>query len=252
MKNRKQIILYFIIFFGSFRVSAQSPSPNKVLFIGNSYTYFWNLPQQVAALAEHQDISLQTRQSTSGGSNLGQHWKGEKNLSSLDLIREGNYDAIILQDHSMRALEQPDSLMYYGQLFGQEIQAKQARIYLYMTWARAYDPYMQATITNKYTELAEKINAQIVPVGLAWQRARSLRPDLALYDKDQSHPSPLGSYLSACVFYSVLTGKSPVGLPHRITSQDQNGEKLYLNIQSKEDALFCQKVAQEIIQRQTD
>ncbi|MEO0877848.1 MAG: hypothetical protein AAFY48_24865, partial [Bacteroidota bacterium] len=51
----------------------------------------------------------------------------------------------------------------------------------------------------------------------------------------------------ACVVFGALTGESPVGLPHRIVSTDQDGEKLYLNIQSKEDALFCQKVAQEVL-----
>ena len=29
--------------------------------------------------------------------------------------------------------------------------------------------------------------------------------------------------------------------------KDQNGEKLYINIQSEEDALFCQKVAESVV-----
>lgn len=221
--------------------------PEKVLFVGNSYTYFWNLPQQVAAMAQSRELVIHTQQSTSGGTSLAQHWRGEKKLHSLEIIRAGEYDAVVLQDFSMQALDAPDTLLFYGQKFAQEIKAKGAKVFLYMTWARSWDPYMQAVITKRYEELAQLCDATIVPVGPAWQRARSLRPDIALYDNDQSHPSPLGSYLSACVFYGVFSGQSPVGLSNRLLSTDHAGEKLYLNIQSKEDALFCQKVAADIL-----
>ena len=227
---------------------AQNTAPQRVLFVGNSYTYFWTLPQQVAAMAASQDIGLFTRQSTSGGTNLGQHWRGEKGLRSLALIQSGDFDAVIIQDHSLRALDHPDSLLLYGERFGEAIRVAGARTYLYMTWARPWDPYMQADITARYTELAERIGATIVPVGPAWARARELRPDLELFHPDQHHPSPTGAYLSACVFYGVLTGHSPIGLPPRLETVDRDGEPLYLNIQTPENAQFCQKVAAEILQ----
>ena len=49
----------------------------------------------------------------------------------------------------------------------------------------------------------------MVPVGLAWQRFLSEHSSPALHDKDRSHPTLAGSYLAACVFYSVLFGESP-------------------------------------------
>lgn len=230
-----------------FQLLAQAPTPQKVLFVGNSYTYFWNLPQAVAGMAASQSIPLSTQQSTAGGTNLGQHWRGERGLKSVQKISEGGYDAVILQDHSLRATEFPDSLLLFGREFGALIRKHGAKPYLYMTWAREWDPYMQTELTETYLKLAAQIEAEVVPVGLAWQRARELRPGFPLYDSDGSHPSTLGTYLSACVFFGVLTGQSPVGLPERLTSKDQYGEKLYLNIQSKQDAIFCQKVAEEVI-----
>ena len=224
----------------------------QVLFIGNSYTYFWNLPQTVMAMADSQGIPLVTKQSTAGGANLGQHWNYEKDLASPDLILQGEFDYVVLQDHSMRAIQHPDSLMHYGKLFGDLIKKKGAQGLLYMTWAREWDPYMQEAITEKYYELATQINARVVPVGLAWEQARKLRPGFELYDPDGSHPSPLGTYLTACVFYGILTGESPIGLPSRIVSEDLNGEKTYLNIQAKNDVLFCQKVADEILRQIPD
>lgn len=228
-------------------LQAQSAIPENVLFVGNSYTYFWNLPQTVGLLAKEKNIAMVTRQSTVGGATWGQHWRSDRGLKTINLIEQGNFDAIVIQDFSRSAVDTPDSLLYYGQLLGDLIKKKGAQAYVYMSWAREWDPYMQKPITEKYTELAEKINARIVPVGPAWQRARELRPGFPLYDEDGSHPSPLGTYLTACVFYGVFTQQSPVGLPSRIVTTDKDGETLFLSVQSAETALFCQKVAEEII-----
>lgn len=226
---------------------SQTSVPEQVLFVGNSYTYVWNLPQNVALMAEVKSINLKTQQSTSGGANLAQHWRSEGDLSTVDKIKTGKFDAVVLQDQSMRAIQHPDSLMYYGERLGKLIIKNGGQPYVYMTWAREWAPNMQKTIQEKYTALAKKINARIVPVGPAWERARELRPGFPLYDPDGSHPSALGTYLSACVFFGVLTGESPVGLPPRLISKDQDGERFYVNIQAKEDVQFCQKVAKEII-----
>ncbi|MEL6658460.1 MAG: hypothetical protein AAFP77_19505 [Bacteroidota bacterium] len=241
-------VLTFGLILGSLSgVIGQDNTTPNVLFVGNSYTYFWNLPQTVAVMAAEKEVPLETRQSTSGGVNLGQHWRGERELNTQALIRSGEFDVVIIQDHSRRAIDHPDSLQHYGNLLSDLCRESGATPYVYMTWAREWDPYMQAPIAEQYQRLGERIDAEVIPVGLAWQRARTLRPSLPLFDPDGSHPSPTGTYLIACVVFGALTGESPVGLPHRIVSTDQDGEKLYLNIQSKEDALFCQKVAQEVL-----
>lgn len=225
---------------------AQDTSNTSVLFIGNSYTYFWNLPQSVNAFTKHENLNYTIKQSTAGGANLGEHWRGEKSLSSKDLIKNGQFDVVILQDHSTITIDHPDSLIYYGHKFAEIIKETNGKPYLYMTWSREWDPFMIDSIEYYYEKLGIEIGAEVVPVGLAWKKALHLRPDLPLYDEDMSHPSPLGTYLNACVFYSVLTGRSPIGLPNRLTTKDETGQTLFLNIQSKENALFCQKVAYEV------
>lgn len=228
-------------------VQAQAEIPKNVLFVGNSYTYFWNLPQLTGLMMQSQELPTQTRQSTVGGANWGEHWRGERGLNTLPLIKTGDFDAVVLQNHSRSAIDRPDSLFHFGQLLTDLIEAEGARVYLYLSWAREWDPYMQAPITEKFKELAQKTGATIVPVGPAWERARTLRPGFPLYDEDGSHPSILGTYLTACVFYGVFTGQSPVGLPRSLRTKDQDGETLVVTIQSGENALFCQKVAEEII-----
>lgn len=245
MQKKLQGLLIVLLFLIHTALQAQT---KDVLFVGNSYTYFWNLPQVVEQMATERAITLSARQSTSGGTNLGQHYRGEKGLQSLALIKSGDFDIVVLQDHSRRALDAPDSLMYYGTLLGELAKEAGAQPYVYMTWARKWDPDMQADITKAYQALAKKINARLVPVGLAWEKALQINPYLPLYDEDQSHPSSLGTYLNACVFFAVLTDQSPVGLPNRLVTTDKDGEKLYLTIQSKADALFCQKIAAEVVE----
>ena len=252
MSELKKILLILLGVFIFQITSAQDKSNQKILFAGNSYTYFWNLPQHVSAMAESQQVDLTAQQSTSGGASLGHHWRGERGLKTIEKINKGNFDIVVLQDHSRRSIDHPDSLLLFGKKFGDLIKKSGAQPYVYMTWAREWDPFMQKTITEKYIALAEKINARIVPVGPAWQRARELRPNLNLYDKDGSHPNSTGTYLAACVFYGVITNQSPVGLPHRLISKDENGEKLYLNILSLNDAIFLQKVAEEVINIMVD
>jgi len=231
---------------------ASQESDQKILFVGNSYTYFWNLPQTVNLFAESEDINLETKQSTAGGANWAHHWRGDRGLKTKSIIAEGEFDIVVIQNHSMSTIDRADSLMHYGTLLNDLIRKSGAQTYLYMTWAREWNPYMMTTIKKEYTALAEKINARLVPVGLAWQRARELRPGFPLYFPDGSHQSALGTYLAACVFYGVITGRTPVGLPNRLISEDKHGEKIYLQIQTMEDALFCQKVAEEIINEFVD
>jgi hypothetical protein len=52
-----------------------------------------------------------------------------------------------------------------------------------------------------------------------------LRPQLALYDADRSHPTVAASYLSACVFCASMFGKKPKGMDNEtigLTEEDAN------------------------------
>ena len=81
-----------------------------------------------------------------------------------------------------------------------------------MTWAREHARRTQQAITDAYTSIGRELGATVVPVGLAWQTFPPQHRPPALHDKDRSHPTLAGSYLAACVFYSVLFGESPEGI----------------------------------------
>ena len=103
-------------------------------------------------------------------------------------------------------------------------------------------------IRHGYEQLGKEAGGTIVPVGLVWQRAKQLRPDLPIYTSDGSHPSPLGTYLATCTFYGVITGNSPIGAPGVLTTIDEDGEKTYLQIVGGGEARFCQEVVDQVLQ----
>jgi hypothetical protein len=212
---------------------AKNASPElHVLFIGNSYTYFNNLPQIVSALADsaQEGRSLAVTMVTRGGATLQQHWQDGK---ALKAIRQEQWNYVVLQEHSTLGLTQPvngklpindtASFFQYARLFDSEIKKAGAKTIFLMTWARQNAPETQTIISRAYRSIAQELKALLAPAGEAWRIVSSTAPAIALYQPDGSHPQPAGSYLTACVLYATLYNKSPVGLTALIQGQRVEG-----------------------------
>lgn len=145
------------------------------------------------------------------------HWY---NPHTLDTIDNGPWDFIVLQDHSLRPVEEPAKLHGAVKKLASRIHKANATPVLFITWARRHIPEMQNEINETYLRTAREINARVAPVGPAWQRAMTSNPGLSLHTEDRSHPNLLGSYLTACVFYTTLFGESPAGLSHQFRLLD--------------------------------
>tara|TARA_R110002050_G_scaffold243115_2_gene379530 strand:+ start:23360 stop:24142 length:783 start_codon:yes stop_codon:yes gene_type:complete len=245
-KNIKKIFLLFlgVVLLLPLSLFSQQEAPVKILFVGNSFTYFWNMPQLVKAMGETQGVQLEIHQSTVGGSNLKQHWHEEKGTLTRKLIKEGKWDYVILGDHSTSTINTPERFEEYGKKFSELIRSVGAEPIFYLTWAYKSNPLMQPAITKAYLDLAHELNAKIIPVGPIWMKARELRPDLNFYFDDK-HPSPDGSYLIALIVYKTLTGKSISEIPNRVTTVDKDGEKLYLSFVLPETTAFFKQLVEE-------
>jgi hypothetical protein len=233
-------ILPFILF--GVKLSAQPADTLDVLFVGNSYTYFWNMPLIVETLSENADVYIKARKSTEGGVTWKDHWEGAKGLKTQERIDAEEWDIVILQNHSLSTIRDLDQFMEYGDKLIAKVQRADAEAVLYATWARDFNPLMQSDIMAGYEQLAQKHGLRNARAGEVWEDIRQLRPELELYDPDGSHPSPIGSYVNAVLFYCLLTGESAQGLPKRVIARDKYGEELYLAILSEEDAEFIHDV----------
>lgn len=226
------------------QVKKDEKDPIKILFVGNSFTFFWNMPQLVGAMAKKQGVEIESYQSTVGGSNLKQHWKSEKGTQTRKRIEEGDWDYVVFGDHSTSTIKTPERFNEYGRKFAKLVRSKGAEPIFYLTWAYKSNPLMQETITNGYMKLAKELNTQVFPVGPIWMKARANRPDLELYFDDK-HPSPNGTYLIALIITKSLTGKSVLNIPNRLTTLDKNGEKLYLSFVLPTNGKFFRQLVEE-------
>jgi hypothetical protein len=92
----------------------------------------------------------------------------------------------------------------YIRKFDAAIRESGARTLLYCTW--------EPPMIQEYTRASGLFKLALAPAGQAWAAARKERSrGLELLGADGYHPGLLGAYLTACVFYAVLTGQNPEG-----------------------------------------
>ena len=197
----------------------------RVLFLGNSYTYYNSLPDMVAAISNSTPgRRIETKSVTRGGATLQDLWHL---TNALETLRSGTWDYVVLQDQSTLGenyvdgkwgVNEPNGLLRWVRIWNAEIQRKNAKPMLYLTWGRKAYPEFQTGLNYAYAEAAREIGATISPVGLAWKRIRETQPQIELFDADGTHPSPLGTYLNACVFVEVLMGKTCEGATRNPTT----------------------------------
>lgn len=219
----------------------------NILFVGNSYTYYENMPQIVSLISDNLDIKLITRKSTVGGARLRDHWLGKKGLKTKEIIKAGNFDAIVLQEYSLGAVKEPDSLFKYTNLWCDFIKKHNAKPVLYLTWAREKSPEQQEIINGVFTEVSKRNDVEIVPVGFAWEMAKKMNPAMALYKADGSHPDRLGAFLTACTFTRFFSKMLPEKMGLRYYTEDLFGESIQLMLINESDAQFCKDISEKSI-----
>ena len=199
----------------------------KILFVGNSFTYYWNVPEVVSSIAQSQGKVWYCYQSTAGGANWEDHWKGNRGLTTLERIKSKKWDYVVLQNQSSSGIDRKAQFNAYGEKLIDLIKSIGAKPLLYITWSYRDNPGMQDEISEVYKNLATKTGAETVPVGSIWANVRSKYPDLNLYH-DNKHQSPLGTYLISLTFFKKISDMSVAKVPRLLTTQLESGESLYL------------------------
>lgn len=214
--------LIFLLF--PFFINAQQTF--RVLFLGNSYTAYNNLPQLVKDVALSTGDTIIFDSNTPGGFTLQGH---STNSTSLQKIMAGNWDVVVLQEQSQMPSfpinQVITSVFPYAQKLDSIIHVYQpcGKTMFYMTWGRkngdasncaTWPPVctyvgMDSLLYERYMIMAQDNDAVVSPVGAVWKYIRNNFPGIELYSADESHPSLAGSYAAACSFYSSITEKDP-------------------------------------------
>jgi len=203
-------------------VSARSDREGlRVLFVGNSFTYYNSMPDLVQRLASADQGAQPIIVSMTRGAWRLQQFSQDDRLAAL--LRDVRWDVVILQEQSQLLSFSPESrrreTFPYARALDAKIESAGSRTLVFTTWAYESgdrrnvrgDTFaaMQARLEEGYADLAATLATPVAPVGLAWAEALRRDPDIDLWTGDGRHPSRLGSYLTACVFYAILTGRDP-------------------------------------------
>lgn len=218
--------------------AASGGYPLKVLFIGNSYTYYYDLWDRFAEIAAAAGDCAETDSVTQGGYFLFQMNDPADPVGAIaaEKLERGQYDVVFLQDNSCGPLIENRRFTESVQNLTQKIrQTAQARVILYQTWGRregnetlAENGWTHESMTQMlqkaYRTVAAANQIELSPVGDAFFKVHQEHPEIELYDPDGSHPSPAGSCLAALCHYAAAFQKSPVGIPYRygVSSEAQS------------------------------
>lgn len=225
-KNKFLTLLMLLVTTLSFS-QTNSSDTTKILFIGNSYTYFNSSPELLKSLAQEKfpNKVVETQLISDGGLTLERHWEGNR---AIPAIRSGNWDFVVLQEQSKLGMGvlidrdmyfgNTDLFFEYARKFDAEIKKAGAKTVFFMTWSVRERPQEQEILTFAYTEMAKELDAILAPIGLVWDKLRT-NDNLDLYFRDGSHPSPQGSYLVATTLFATLFEETPLGLSGKISGK---------------------------------
>lgn len=202
----------------------------EILFVGNSYTHFHDLPAFVRALgrAESKPREITTRMLAPGGFTLQMHWQATGDDAPRAVLARQKPDFVVLQEQSRMPLDDADRMQDHAAKFCQLARDEKVVPVLYMTWARAAEPELQDRISEQYERASKAGGALLAPVGRAWQQVLAAEPPLALHVEDGSHPNPRGTYLAACVLHATMFGGDVRRYPGKLVVADADGNDVTL------------------------
>jgi hypothetical protein len=180
----------------------------RVLFIGNSYTYYYELPGMVRSIGDASGAPLAVEMVAPGGATLNDH---ATTSGALARIAEG-FDVVVMQAQSLEAFS--PAFETAARPFADAIDAAGSRGVWYAHWSRG-DIEVDRVVGTRLIEAgyarAAALHGDVVArVGEAFLIAGDRLPSIGLMDPDRSHPSAAGSLLAACVIFQAITDRSPV------------------------------------------
>jgi hypothetical protein len=223
-KHMKHFLSFLFIGLCTGRLFCQDTT--DILFIGNSFTYYNNMPQMVQSLASAAGATAYVGMHAPGGVSVGDIAQGNmahmNNPALFSLIRSRKWDFVVIQDNQGRFVRDSAqfpstsvSLVVDGHLrLMDSVKANNscAKVILFGGWAfkNGSPPYgntgieMIRRILCNYRVLNDTMKEVISPIGEAWIKGINYLPAVNLWDPDDAHPSYAGSYLTASVIFSTI------------------------------------------------
>lgn len=189
--------------------SPLDPNSISVLMMGNSHTASVNLPDLLAmvlqALEPQKTITVERIPQIAF---LYQHAQSEDVLAAID---SQTWSHVVLQAQRVSVSHTQVYPTSGAESLIERAYLNYAQPVLFPEWGIQSDPTDGQYIHNIHKGIAEKSGACVAPVGLAWDWAIEVEPELSLYASDGNHANLTGTLLAAYVLAETITGQ-PVDL----------------------------------------
>jgi Domain of unknown function (DUF4886)/Secretion system C-terminal sorting domain len=240
------LILLLFLFSSIYLKASKSEDTLKILFIGNSYLNYFNVVDKFDSLATEAGKTFLIGKSIRNGMALPSHLDYS---ATLEKINENDWDYVFLQGSAIymskpkwHYLIQPYIIEFKDLI--EETWPDSKTVYM-MPWAyedglewlpEEGDSYeeMQINLYHETIKFAEDNNIIVSPVGWAWYNVLQEKPELDIYMNDYSHPTNIGSYITACTIYSTIFVET-------------TEEFEFIDTLQQEDAHLIQKVSSNVV-----
>ena len=208
----------------------------KVLFIGNSFTFYNDIPKMTENIAKSLGYDFVCDSITKGAHTLTQFADptDEYGKHVYDTLKtKKDYDYVILQDQSTRSYTKYNEFYNACKKLNDLVKETQdhAETRLYATWGypdglsqNETVVSQEAKIRDKYKECGASLNIKVHNVGQAFSKIYEENKDINLYFSDNKHPGHLGSFLSSHVHaMSILNIDTRTSTYSSGYSEQENG-----------------------------
>lgn len=207
----------------------------SLLFLGNSHTYFNDVPKLVEDIGKAAGMVLNCESITEGGATISTLlFNYEKDIR--DLLTKTDFDYIIVQEQSSLNFQNYYNFLYATSKLKSIADEYGVDLILYQTWAYeensnqlndlgiSHDE-MHLKIQEAYQNVSTELEIPINPVGQVVYEFSQEYPEYRLYH-DGNHLNISGSYLSACVHFMSIFDIDIVGNTSNVSINDDDKLKL--------------------------
>lgn len=185
--------------------NAQNSEELKVLFVGNSLTYYNDMPAMASALyeAHRPALRVQTKVVAQPGASVADHLSEKEFRNALEI---GDFDIVVVQEIGGWPLCPDDFEGCQGSIPALKeafvlTRAAQATPIWYSTWQT--NPETQGTLSNLVQEIAADEGVTVADTGAAMYEfgKRNGMDDVLAKD---GHPDCLGSWIAAATIANAI------------------------------------------------
>lgn len=188
----------------------------RILFIGNSLTFFNDLPGLVASIADVSGIEVSVISRANANFSLEDHW----HAGAAAGIRDLEPDIVVMQQGPSSLEQNKLHLRSWSDSLARVAHEVGATTALYMVWPSVDRILFFDDVLESYRLAAEASGSLFAPAGEAWREYWEEDPHAELYGGDGFHPSQLGSVVAAVTIASVVLDLDPTSLPATVAPDD--------------------------------